>query len=93
MVGAYVGDDAEVGGDDVGAVEPSAESYLYNSYIYVLLGKVGECHRCGEFKERGLQRLEEGSLLFYKIHYELLACRRAVHSDSFAEVYQMGRCV
>ena len=59
MVETDIGDDREVGRDDVGAVETSSKAYLDDGHIDLLLGKVVEGHGRGELEEGGMERLEE----------------------------------
>ena len=54
MVKADVGNDAEVGTDDVGAIEATSQTDFYYGYIYLLLSEVAECHSGSQFKERGV---------------------------------------
>ena len=93
MVETYVGYDAQIRMNDVRTVQPAAQSDLYNGYIHFLIGKIAECHRSGQFKERRVQRLEKVTFFFYKVHYILFGYGRAVYTDAFAEIHQVGRGV
>ena len=93
MVETYVGYDAQIRMNDVRTVQPAAQSDLYNGYIHFLIGKIAECHRCGQFKERRVQRLEKVTFFFYKVHYILFGYGRAVYTDAFTEIHQVGRGV
>lgn len=77
----------------VRTVQPAAQSDLYNGYIHFLIGKIAECHRCGQFKERRVQRLEKVTFFFYEVHYVLFGYGRAVYTDTFTEIHQVGRGV
>ena len=93
VVKTDVGDDREDGRDDIGAVEPSAQSHFYNGVIRLLLGKVLECECSGQFKETGMERLEKLSFLSHEIHHALFAYTFAVHPYPLPEVYKVRRGV
>ena len=93
VVEADVGDDAQVGPDDVGAVQPSAQAHLDDGHIHPTVGKVAESHGGGQLEKRWVERLEEGTFFFYKVHDIFLRDGLSVHADAFAEVHQMGRRV
>ena len=93
MVEADVGDDGKNRGDDVGAVESAAQSHFDDRVIHLLLCEIFQCHGCGEFEEGWMKRLEEGTVLFYEVNDILLRNAFSVHSDTFSEIYQMGRSV
>ena len=40
----------------------------------------------GKLKERGVQRFEEGTVLFNEVNYELLRNRSSVDADSFTKI-------
>lgn len=90
VVEADVGDDAQQRTDDVGAVEPSAESHLDDGDIDLLLLEIEEGHGRGELEERGMEGLEEGALLLYEVDDALAGDGLAVDADALAEVDQMG---
>ena len=93
MVETDVGNDTQVGLNDVGAVQSSSKTDLYDSYIHLLFSEIGECHSSGKFKERRVERFEESTVLFYKIDDKFLAYRSAVYADTFTEIHQMRRSV
>ena len=82
MVKTNVGNDAQVGLNDVGAVQSSSKTDLYNGYIHLLFSEIGECHGSGKFKERRVKRFEECAVLFYKVDDKFLAYRSAVYADT-----------
>ena len=51
MVEADIGDEAQVGMNNIGTVQSSAKSYFDDSNIDLLSGEVMECHGCGKFEE------------------------------------------
>ena len=59
VVKADVGDDRKDGGYDVGTIESSSKSNFDNSYIYLHVGEILECHGCSQFEEGWMERLEE----------------------------------
>lgn len=89
MIPTDIGNDTQIGGDDIGTVQTSAHTYFDYSYIYLLVGKVAECHCCGEFEERGVQRFEERTVFFYKADYIIFGNHFTVDTDTLAEVNQM----
>ena len=52
MVETNVGNDTQVGLNDVGAVQSSSKADLYNGNIHLLFSEISECHSGGQFKER-----------------------------------------
>gem|GEM_PF-4770510 len=93
VVKTDVGNETEVGMNNIGAVQASAQSHFNNSYIYLLGSKIMESHSGGKFKERGVERLEEGTVLFNKINYKLLRNRSSIDADSFAKVDEVRRSI
>ena len=93
MVEADVGDDGKDWGDDVGAVESSAQSHFDDCIIHLLLCEVFQCHGSGEFEEGWMKWFEESTVLFNEVTDILLRNAFSVHSDTFSEIYQMGRGV
>ena len=87
MVEADVGNDAQVGTDDVGAVQPAAQSYFDDGHVNLFVGKVAECHGGGQFEERGRQWLEEVAFLFDEAYDIFLRNGLTVDTDAFAEVH------
>lgn len=75
MVETNVGNDTQVGLNDVGAVQSSSKTNLYNGYIHLMFSEISECHGGGQFKERRVERFEESTVLFYKIDDKFLAYR------------------
>ena len=68
VVEADVGDDAQIRPDDVGAIQPSAQTYLDDGHVHLLVGKIAESHGGGQFEERRVERFEESSFLLHKVH-------------------------
>ena len=54
--------------------------------IHLLSSKIMESHSGGKLKERGVQRFEEGTVLFNEVNYELLRNRSSVDADSFTKI-------
>lgn len=52
VVEADVGDDAQVGLDDVGTVQSSSKAHLNDGHIHLLLGEISKSHGSGQLKER-----------------------------------------
>ena len=65
---------------------PSKKDHLH-------IGKILECHGCGQFEERGLHGFEDRLLLLHEVDDILLADGLTVHADALAEVHQVGRCL
>ena len=93
VVETYVGDDAEVGGDDVGAVEPSSHAYLHHCHIDLFGCKIVECQPNGHFEEAELQGLHKVAMLLDEVGDTLLGYHLPIDADALAEVHQMGRRV
>ena len=93
MVETDVGDDTEVGTDDVGTVEASSQADFDDCYIYLLLSEIIECHGGGELEERGVQRFEECTVILYVIDDISLSYGDAVHADALAEIDEVWRGV
>ena len=68
MWSKLVGDDAQIGADDVSTVQSSAQTYLDDGHVYLFICKVTESHGGGQFEERRVERFEEGPFLFYEVH-------------------------
>ena len=90
VVHADVGDDAELGDDDVGAVQATAQSDFDDGDVDLLFGKVVEGHRCRQFKEGRMERFEERTFLLDKTNDFFLRYRFPVDADAFPEVNQVG---
>ena len=88
-----IGDDRHFRRDDVRAVEPSAKAYLYHSNVHFLLFKIKEGERCGEFKERRMERFKETALLLHKVDDTLFGDHLSIDADTLTEVNEMGRSV
>lgn len=85
-----VGNDAEVGGDDVGAVKPPAHAYLHHCHVDLFGGEIVECQPDGHFKETELQCLHVVAMPLDKVGDTLLGYHLPVDADALAEVDQMG---
>lgn len=85
-----VGDDAEIGEYDVGTVEASAQPHFDDGYVDLLIGEVAEGHGGCEFEEGGMEGLEKGAVLSYKIDDILLADHLSIDADAFAKVDEVG---
>ena len=93
MVKADVGDDAQDGPQDVGAVQPPAEARLNDGHVDCLLCEIEERQGRGNLEERGLQGFEERLLLFDECRDARLGYHCSVHADALAEVGDVGRGV
>ena len=51
MIESDIGDNAQVGRDDIGTVETSAQTYLDHGYIYFLRGKIEKGHLHSQLEE------------------------------------------
>ena len=89
MVKTDVGDDTQVGTDDVRAIQTPSQSYLDYGYIYLLFSKIIECHGGGKFEERGVKWFKERTMAFYEIDDIFLTDGSSVDADPFAEIYQV----
>ena len=89
MVETDVGDDAQIGRNQVGAIQPTSQSYLNNRHIHMAVCKIAECHGCGQLEERGMKRFEERTLTLHEINHILLTHRLTIHPDALTEIYQM----
>ena len=93
MVVADVGNHAQVGSDDVGTVETSAQSYLDDGCVDRLAGKIVEGHHHGQLEKRGVN-VERGSqMLLGKVDDLLAGNHLAVDAYALSEVHQVGRCI
>ena len=54
VIHAHIRDHADEGAEDVGTVEPTAHTDLHHGYVHLLIHKVAEGERRGQFKERRL---------------------------------------
>ena len=89
VVHGDIRDDRELGRDDVRAVEASAQAHLDDRDVHFLLGKILEGQSRGEFEERGVERLEETTLLPHEIDHIVLGHHHAVDADALAEVHEV----
>ena len=89
MVETDVGDDGEQGGDDVCAVESSAQSHLYYSNIYLLFLEVLERQGRCQFEERRVEGFEERTFLLHEVNDALFRYHLAVDANPLAEVNKM----
>lgn len=89
VVHGDIRDDRELGRDDVRAVEAAAQSHLDDRDVHLLLGKIFEGQGRGEFEERGVERLEETTLLPHEIDHILLGHHHAIDADALAEVHEV----
>ena len=90
MVETDVGNERQVGLNDVGTVQSPAKSYFDYSYVYCLFGKIKKSHDRCQFEERWMQWFEKVPMFFYELDDELLGDWCAVYPYPFAEIYQMG---
>ena len=88
-----VGYDAQIRMNDVCAVQPAAQPDFNDGCIHFFIGKITEGHGGGQLEERRVQRLEKVTFFFYKVHYILFGYGRAVYTDTFTEIHQVGRSV
>ena len=90
MVEADIGDDGNQRGDDVRAVQPSAQAYLDDSDVDVHVTEVLEGHGCRHLKERGMERFQESALALNKINDIRLADWTAIDADALTKINQVG---
>ena len=93
MIKADIGDDAKHGGDDIGTVEPSSQSYFYDSNVNVVVAEVLKGHCGGNLKEGGTNLFEKGFAFICETHHIIFRDGLAVDTNSLAEISQMWRCV
>ena len=91
MVERYVRDDAEFRRDNVGGIEPSAETHFDYRDVDILLGKIFEGHGCCQLEKRRMEVVVAESL--YEISHSLGCDHLAIDTDSLSEIEQMGRSV
>ena len=91
MVERDVCNQAEFGGDDVGAVEASAKTYLDNCHIDLLFGKIAECHHGCQFEEGGVFGLQERIFVGHPSDHIVVADGLTVDAYAFVEVEQVRR--
>ena len=91
VVEADIGDDGEVGLQDIGAVEPAAEPRLDHGDVDVGIGEPLETETRGNFEERqalldeiGFPLREEGEYIFLRDHLP-------VDADALPEITEMRR--
>ena len=90
MVKADVGDDAEVGTEEVGAIQSTSQAYFDNRYVYLLFGEMIECQGSSQFEEGWMKRLEESSMLFYEADNVLLRNDFSIDPDALTEIHEVG---
>ena len=88
-----VGDHAQHGGDDVGAVEPSAQAHLNHCIVHIAFLEVVKCHGRGEFEETGVTLVARGKVALHEVDHLLLWYHLAIHPDALSEVDDVGRGV
>ena len=93
MVAADVCDDGGNRTDDVGTVQPSAQSHFDDGVVHLFLCEVEKSQRCGELEKGGVKRLEEAALGLHEVDDALLGYHGAVDADALAKVYQVWRGV
>ena len=59
----------------------------------MLVSEILECHGCGEFEKRRVERLKESALFFNEIYYILLANTGAINAYSLTKIFDVWRCV
>ena len=80
------------GRDDVGSVEPAAQSHLQHSHVDPCLSKVLKGHRRRIFEKCGGEiRLAESLQLFGQLRHLRFRDHLAVHADPLPELHEMGR--
>ena len=90
---AHIGDDAQFGSNDIGAIEPATKSCLDNSDIDVAPSEVVECHGGHQLKERRLDALNPALLVIGDpLHDETAAHHPAVDANALPEVHKVRRC-
>ena len=79
-------DYAQIGLDNIGAVQSAAQSHLNDCHIHLLFGKILECHSGGQLKERGVQWFEEILFLSHEVHHVVFRNLLSVDANALAEV-------
>jgi TRAP-type uncharacterized transport system fused permease subunit len=73
-------------GDNIGRVQPSAQTHLHYSYIHLLFGKYIKCQCYRHFKKRRLYSVKICPVLCHKINNGLLAYHFTVYADALPKV-------
>ena len=95
VVHGDVGDYAQIGPHNVGAVEPAAQSHLHHSHVNALAGEIFQSHHGGELEERRTEvaRGAPRVVSLHEVGYGLAVNHAPVHTDALEEVGEVGRCV
>lgn len=93
VVESDVGDDAHDRDDEVGGVQPSAQSRFDDGDLDVALVKVVEGEGRGHLEERESELLHAVVVFVHEVHDFLLGDHLSVHEDPFAEIAQVRRGV
>ena len=86
MVETDVGDDRQHRPDDVGRVEPAAQSGFDDGEIDVFFGKIIEGHGRGHLEEGGMEPVEQRHAAFHERNDALLWNHFTVDADAFPEI-------
>lgn len=89
MVVADVGNDGEVGGDDIGAIKASSEAGFDDCDVDLLFDEVVECHGDGDFEEGRFYGVDERLDALYEPGDIVFCDHLAVDADAFAEVVEV----
>ena len=93
VVEAYVGDDAEVGRDDISAVETASHAHLDDSHIDLLGGEIVEGKPHGHLEEAELEGLHIVFVELDETGYLFLRYHDAVDADALTEIDEVRRGV
>lgn len=93
VVESDVGDDAHDRDDEVGGVQPSAQSRFDDGDLDVALVEVVEGEGRGHLEERESELLHAVVVFVHEVHDFLLGDHLSVHEDPFAEIAQVRRGV
>ena len=93
VVHADVGNDAHDRCHDIGTVQPSAQTCFDDGKINFFMLEIVEGHSRSQLEERGVDRFDQPTVAFDKIHYVLLWDFFSVYPYPFTEVGQMWRSI
>ena len=93
VVETYVGDDAEVGRDDIGAVETATHAHLDDSHINLLSGEIVEGKPHGHLEEAELEALHIVFMELNETGYLFLRYHGTIDADALTKIDEVRRGV
>ncbi len=88
-----IGDYGQYRGNDIGAVEPSAQAGFYYGDIHTRLCESGKGHGYIKLEIGRLYAFDQGLYPFYKADHKSFRYGHAIDADTFAQIDQVWRGV